>query len=204
MMKILCAVVTAILAMATPAGAQNTSPATSRGGISFAATYNADDSGVISGSNNFWMQGGSVELSGTAYKSLGVVAKVIGLHTGNIGEGIPLSLVTATFGPRYTWTRRANRHSLAIFGQGLVGEANGFRSYFPEPGAAISSSNSLAVQAGGGVDLGLSRHIALRMIEASWLRTQLPNATTSVQNNFVLGAGVVLRFGKNIGQAKGH
>jgi hypothetical protein len=51
------------------------------------------------------------------------------------------------------------------------------------------------VQAGGGIDLGLSRHIALRLIEANWLRTQLPNGTTNGQNNLVLGTGVVMRFG---------
>jgi hypothetical protein len=39
--------------------------------------------------------------------------------------------------------------------------------------------------------MGLTRHVSLRVIQANWLRTQMPNATTNVQNNLLLGAGVV-------------
>ena len=35
---------------------------------------------------------------------------------------------------------------------------------------------------------------ALRAFEADWLRTQMPNATTNVQNNLRLGAGLIYRF----------
>jgi hypothetical protein len=47
---------------------------------------------------------------------------------------------------------------------------------------------------GGGMNIALSPRIALRAVQANWLRTQLPNATTNVQNNLDLGAGVVVRF----------
>jgi peptidoglycan-associated lipoprotein len=46
--------------------------------------------------------------------------------------------------------------------------------------------------AGGGVDIGLSRHIALRLVQADYVRIQLPNSITNVQNNFRLGAGIIL------------
>jgi hypothetical protein len=39
--------------------------------------------------------------------------------------------------------------------------------------------------------MGLTRHVSLRVIQANWLRTQMPNATTNVQNNLLLRAGVV-------------
>jgi hypothetical protein len=43
---------------------------------------------------------------------------------------------------------------------------------------------SFALQVGGSVDIGLSRHFALRVFQADWLRAQFPNADTNVQNNF--------------------
>lgn len=71
---------------------------------------------------------------------------------------------------------------------------NSFNSVFPAPSVAIDSSNSLALKMGGGMNIALSPHIALRAFQANWLRTQLPNASTNVQNNLNLGAGLVLRF----------
>jgi hypothetical protein len=47
---------------------------------------------------------------------------------------------------------------------------------------------------GGGVDIGLSPHFALRVFQADWLRTQFPNADTNVQNNFRVAAGIVFRI----------
>ena len=51
----------------------------------------------------------------------------------------------------------------------------------------------LAYMAGGGLTLRLQPHLSLRAFEANWLRTQLPNSTTNVQNNLRLGAGVVVQ-----------
>jgi hypothetical protein len=38
------------------------------------------------------------------------------------------------------------------------------------------------------------RRFAMRVFEADWQRTQLPNSTTGAQNNLHLGAGLILRF----------
>jgi hypothetical protein len=70
-----------------------------------------------------------------------------------------------------------------LSGQGLAGEANGFHSIFPGVNGAGSSTNSLALLVGGGTNVALSRHLAMRALDAAWLRTQLPNATTNAQNN---------------------
>lgn len=74
------------------------------------------------------------------------------------------------------------------------GEAFCMNSVFPSPHAISSTSSSFAVKAGGGVDVALSRRLALRAIEANYLSTRFPNATNNEQNNLMLGAGVVLRF----------
>jgi peptidoglycan-associated lipoprotein len=125
---------------------------------------------------------------------------VTGLHAANTGAGVPLNLLTTTFGPRYTWTpahRSAPARTVSIFGEGLVGEAHGFDSLFPGPSSANTSALSLAVQVGGGVDISLSQHLSLRVVQASWLRTQFPNTTTNVQNDLLLGAGIVLHTGNH-------
>jgi hypothetical protein len=160
--------------------------------LEVAITYDASRANLIAG-DSFWMQGGGVQVHGQFWHGLGVVADVTGLHTANIdNSGIGLDLVTATFGPRYTWSPAHARYS--VFGQALVGVAKGINSLFPGTPLPRSSADSLAVQLGGGVDLPLKRHIALRAFEADWIRTQMPNLTTGVQNNLKLGAGIVFRF----------
>jgi hypothetical protein len=101
-------------------------------------------------------------------------------------------MVTSTFGPRYRWSPARRRY--AFFGQALAGEANGFNSIFPGATAPASSANSVALEIGGGLDLPIKHRLALRAFEADWLRTDLPNSDTNVQNNVRLTAGVVVRF----------
>lgn len=157
-----------------------------------AITYDALRANIVPG-DTFWMQGGSVQIHGQFWRGLGVVADIAGLHSANAnGAGEGLDLVTATFGPRYTWPLAHRR--CAFFGQALVGEANGFHSVFPTATGVDNSADGLALKMGGGVNLALSRHLAARAFEADWLRTQLPNSTTGVQNNLRLGAGLVFKF----------
>jgi hypothetical protein len=161
--------------------------------LEVAVTYDGLYSSASVG-NGFWMQGGAIQAEGCFSHGLGVVADLAGEHTANMhGSGVALDMVTTTFGPRYTWQPRRYRRS-ALYGQVLVGEANGFNSVFPNFNGATSSANDLALKIGGGMNYTLSRHLAVRVIEAGWLRTQLPNSTTNVQNNLHIGAGLILRF----------
>jgi peptidoglycan-associated lipoprotein len=148
------------------------------------------------GGNEFWLQGGSVQIHGQFWRGLGVVADVAGLHAGNTngssGSTVGLDLVTATFGPRYTWT--SAHRPYAIFGEVLAGEANGLNSVFPSTAGARDSATSLGLQVGGGVNVHLRGRLSVRAFEADWLRTQMPNATTNVQNNLRLGAGLIFRL----------
>jgi hypothetical protein len=170
--------------------------------IDLAVTYDALHTNHIT-AQSFWMQGGAVELGARMVRGLGIAARVEGLHAGtNTTNAEPLSLVTAVFGPRYTFETRSRRY--AIFGEGLAGISNGFHSLFSEgsgPVGAVnagttSSSDALAVDVGGGLDVRLNRRFALRAFRAGYLRTQFPNTTTNVQNSLSLSAGLVLRFGK--------
>ncbi len=149
---------------------------------------------------SFWFQGGAVELHARFYRGLGMAASVTGMHEGSNGSLIaPLDLVTVVFGPRYTlgFHRRAS-----MFTEGLIGEAHGFHSVFPFGSGSVSnptngttdSSTSFALQAGGGFDLRLTHHLSARVVQADYLRTQLPNGASNLQNNFRVSAGFIFRF----------
>ena len=161
--------------------------------IDVAVTFAAEHSLRSATPDNFWMQGGSIELGTNTWRGLGIAANISGTHTSAVGAtNIPLSFVTATFGPRYRWHAD---HRVSIYCEGLIGEANGFKSLFPIITGAQTSANSFASQAGGGFDYRLSQRFVLRAVEAAWQHTQLPNGTNNIQNDLRLGMGFVLRFG---------
>ncbi len=179
-------------AIAAAATAQKPKPAVPERNLELSFTYDATLADAIT-KQSFWMQGGSVQVHGQFYRNWGVVADITGLHTGNMhSSGIPLSLVTATFGARYTWRQPGRKY--ALFGQLLGGEAFGFHSIFPATGGALGNASSLAAQAGGGMNVDISPHIAVRAFEVDWLRSQVPNSTTNVQNSVKFGTGLVFRF----------
>jgi hypothetical protein len=179
----------------TPIKAQQNTAAPSSAShqeVDLAFTYAADRS-ILTTSNSFWRQGGALELSAEAYRGLGIAMNIEGSRVANIhNSGVNLTTVTTTFGPRYTWSPRSRK--IAVFGQALIGESHGLDSIFPSPSGAQTDFNTFALQVGGGLDLRLSRHFAVRPVQADWVRTEFPNGITNVQNSLRLSAGVVLRF----------
>ncbi len=155
-----------------------------------AVGYNTQRSSGTGGAS-FWQQGGLLEVSAQAYRGLGFAVLISGGHIENRnGSGTGLDMITTTFGPRYTLSYKG----VGIFGEGLIGNAKGFHSVFPATSGAMTDSDSFALQLGGGIDLRISSRLAVRPLQATWLRTQFPNGTTNVQNNLQLGAGIVFRL----------
>jgi hypothetical protein len=143
----------------------------------------------------FNMNGGSSEVALHAFRPLSVVADLTGERAATIGAtaGDDLSLVVFTVGPRIS--HRFSSGKFTPFVQGLVGAAHGFDGLFPGAGGSLSgAASALAVLAGGGLDLTIKQHIAIRAIQADYLRTQLPNGQGNEQNLLRLGAGIVLRI----------
>jgi hypothetical protein len=198
---VLAALVIAAAMMATICAAQSASvptksapPNSSMQGsaLEIAFTYQGTRSDVVNGSG-FWMQGGAAQIHGRFYGGWGAVADIAGAHIANINSsGVGLDLVTATFGPRYTW--KSARHRYSLYGQGLLGQAWGMNSVFPSPAGTNTVANSMAIKAGGGMNLDLKPHLALRLLEIDYLRTQLPNSTNNVQNYLTIGACFVWRL----------
>lgn len=160
--------------------------------VDVAVAYDGAQANIVPG-NNFWLQGGSAQLHMRLWRGWGAAADVAVLHTGNMhGVGAGLDLLTATFGPRYTWSPRHGHYS--VFGQFLAGEAHGMHSVFPGSSETTSSASSFASYLGGGFNLRLSPRLSVRLLEADWLRTQLPNTANNAQDNLRLGAGFIFRF----------
>jgi hypothetical protein len=118
------------------------------GTLDVAVVYNAVRANLV-GSENFWMQGGSVQIHGQFWRELGIVADIAGLHSSNASDsGVGLDMVTATFGPRYTWSPEYHRY--AFFGQVLIGEANGLNSVFPTPPVRSTATMAWRCVSGAG------------------------------------------------------
>ena len=189
--KALRAGVCIMVMIAARAGAQMSEPQ-ARGSMEVAVTYNPTLANTVGG-YGLSIQGASVQVHGQFFRGWGVVADVSGMHANMLPHSMAgLDLVTAGFGPQFTWL--PVHHRLALFGQFLVGEAFGMNSIFPSARGVSSSANGLALQVGGGMNLPLSTHIGVRAFEANWLRTALPNSTTNVQNNLRLGVGIFFRL----------
>jgi len=162
------------------------------GHLELAITYDAQYA-APGASNSFVLQGGSAQIHGQFWRGLGVVADIYGTHNGNMhNSGVGLDLVTATFGPRYTY--QLPHRKLNAYGQFLVGEAFGMNSVFPDPSGALSSASSMALQGGGGINYHLKSRLDWRALEAGWLYTQLPNGANQTEHNLRIGTGLVWRF----------
>jgi outer membrane immunogenic protein len=141
----------------------------------------------------FAMNGGSGWVGINFSHSLGIVGEIAGQHASNISStGADLTLTSYLAGPRYTWGRA---HHFVPFAQALLGGAHASGSLAPGSSGLAGSANAFALTAGGGLDVRLTRRIALRAFEADYYLTRFDNGVNDHQNNLRIAAGVILRFG---------
>lgn len=172
--------------------AQSDTGQTMQGALEAAFSYKFSYANTTS-PKQFWQNGGSVELHGQVWKRWGVVGRLDVLHTSNMeGTGVGLDLITATFGPRYTWTPRMSR--FRYYGEILGGNSEGLNSKFPIQSGFETSADSAAFLLGGGVNYQLNKRVGIRVFDAHWMRTDFPNATTVNQNTLVAGTGIIIRL----------
>jgi peptidoglycan-associated lipoprotein len=141
----------------------------------------------------FGLNGGSGWVAFNFSRSLGLVGEIASQTASNISStGTDLTLTSYLAGPRYTW---GHAHHLAPFAQALLGGAHASGSLAPGNSGLAGSANAFAMTAGGGLDIGLTRHIALRAFEVDYYLTRFDNGVNDHQNNLRIAAGVVIRFG---------
>lgn len=144
--------------------------------------------------------GGFNENGGSAYaeynfnKVFGVVADLGGTYAGTVnGVAVNDRSFDYLFGPRFNL-----RHQrLTIYAQTLFGGERLTNGFNPAGnGFFAASQNNFAAAFGGGVDIALTNHIAVKPIQIEYLMTQVAPGTLSyVQNNVRYSAGVVFRLG---------
>jgi hypothetical protein len=150
----------------------------------------------------FWMQGAGVDAAVTFWKGLGLAAAFAGEHAGNVQPGVDVNKIDFAAGPRYTYTAwkghaaDTDQRRLQVFGQGLFGYMHGFDGVYPAPGGVTSSAGSLAIEAGGGLNLFFTKRLGVRLLEVQYVRSALPNTASNTQNDLRLSFGLVYHLGR--------
>ena len=141
----------------------------------------------------FGLNGGSAWVAFNFSRSLGIVGEIASQDASNISSsGADLTLTSFLAGPRY---RRTVARRFAPFVQALLGGVHAGGSLAPSSSGLPGSANAFAMIAGGGLDVGFTRHIALRAFEADYYLTRFDNGVNDHQNNLRIAAGVIIRFG---------
>jgi outer membrane immunogenic protein len=103
-----------------------------------------------------------------------------------------LTLVSYLAGARYKipqpWLE--GNHKPQPFAQIILGAAHAGGG---EAGVA-DGSYRFATRIGGGIDVPLNSHFAVRVVQIDYYLTTFANATNDHQNNFLVGAGIVYRW----------
>jgi opacity protein-like surface antigen len=132
--------------------------------------------------------GGGGQIEYNVNRWLGAVADLGGFLATSSGNGAFAGAgLTYLFGPRVN----IRRGKVTPFAQVLFG---GIRT---TDGIAQSTGteNNFAMTAGGGIDVKVSKHVAVRPVQAEYFLTKIPDGLNNRQNNFRFSAGVVFRFG---------
>jgi hypothetical protein len=198
---------------------QETSQVATRGTLfgGYSLLHSSNDLGSTSiGGSNFNLGGslGGWEAQGTfnLTRHFGLTAdfsgnskQLAGFSALGFSAGTQQHMYDFLFGP--TVTGYFGKSS--VFGHALFGAAHsslGAGITVPILGgisAPLDSSNAFAMAFGGGVDIGLSRHFAIRAAQVDFIRTNfnslnsltgLTTGTSSNQNNFRYSGGVIWRF----------
>ena len=149
----------------------------------------------------FYLRGATVELGYSFWKGLGVSVGGTGLAATNLRGSIDIHQVSFLFGPRYTynighitptvWNRKGS-----IFVEAKGGYTFATAGQYPSTlGVLTSNASSLDLEGGGGVNFHIYHRFDLRLIEGDFVRTQLPNGGTNVQNSFRIATGINFHLG---------
>ncbi len=142
----------------------------------------------------------TADIAGT-YRPIASVALLPG-----VSASANQNLYTFLFGPTVT----ANLGRAAVFGHALFGAARAGSSAgvsLPIIGGVstgLNNATAFAMAFGGGVDINLTRHIAIRALQLDYIRTNfssvdalttgLSTSTSGAQNSYRYSGGIVFRF----------
>jgi outer membrane protein OmpA-like peptidoglycan-associated protein len=161
------------------------------------------------GNRLMWMNGGSTSIAFNVTRHLGLVAdfgaytnsqmRFTGAYTSTVNvNNANVAAFSYLVGPRFSFGRNDR---ITPFVQALFGGVHA--NQVSLDGCTFSctllpSQNAFAMTAGGGLDLKVHRHFAIRIIQAEYLMTRFTSYTTgtaAMQNDMRLSAGIVFRMG---------
>jgi hypothetical protein len=172
---------------ASTAKAQETSAFELYGGYDYVRfNINTNVAGQ-SPSQTFNGNGGGGQFVYNLNKWVGVLGDVSGLWaTNSTGNGVGGAAIPYLFGPRANLRRGiATPFAQVLFGG--VATSSGIEKF--------GWQNHFAMTAGGGIDVSISKHWAIRPAQVEYFMTKLPDGLSNRQNNFRYSAGIILRFG---------
>lgn len=114
-------------------------------------------------------------------------------HASNIAPfSADLTLTSFLAGVRY---KSKPAGAFVPFVQFLLGGAHASGDLAPGTRGIPGSANAFALTTGSGVDIRLTGHFALRVIQADYYYTRFTNGLNDHQNNLRLSEGLIFRFG---------
>jgi len=149
------------------------------------------------------LNGWNASFAGNLNKWFGVEGDFAGYYGSPsvLGYNIPLlniNYLTFMGGPKLTYRSGA----VAPFAHFLLGAARGsFGGGIGSFNLTLTDETALAAAVGGGIDINLGKHLAVRAVQADYLMTRFSPITefpfsglSERQNNLRLSAGIVYRF----------
>ena len=202
MTKRLLFLVCVALVLSVPAMAQDAPKTEVFGGYSY---FHSDGGGSLHGWNgsvnvslNKWL-GVVADVSGHyGSESINVSTAIIGVPNFSVEASADSNVHTVLVGPQasYRKDKRLTPFGHALFGLARVHEEGSATSTLPVVGTTTfsfsDSDTGFGMALGGGLDVKISRSVALRLIQADYLMTRLNGDT---QNNARISVGFVFRFG---------
>jgi opacity protein-like surface antigen/outer membrane protein OmpA-like peptidoglycan-associated protein len=163
---------------------------------------------LANGNRFVWLNGGSTSLAYNFNRYLGLVGDFGGFNDTRLLKSANPSVVASSSGTAYTFLFGPrvffrNHERITPFAQALFGGVHAGQVTISSGCAGVGctplpAETSFALTAGGGLDVNVHRHIAVRILQAEYLMTNLKNLNTgnsARQNDMRLSAGLVFRFG---------
>jgi opacity protein-like surface antigen len=174
-----------ILGIALPAGAQDELPRfEAYAGYDYTRFNATNDITFVPPSQSVNGNGGSGQLEFNANRWLGIVGDLAGYAVARNGYATTHE-ISYLFGPRVN----LRRSKFTPFAQVLLG------AVWASDAIVLGSKTAFGITAGGGIDFTVSRHIAIRPVQAEYFLTKFSDGLNNRQNNFRYSAGIVFRFG---------
>ena len=140
----------------------------------------------------FYLNGAGLSGSIKLRESWSAVADLSAVHAGGVPTtNASLTLVSYLGGVRYRLPEMERFHSVKPFAQGLFGGAHAGGGGAGEG----DGTNAFMMRLGGGLDLPLNPRFAVRVLQADYQMATFANGSSNRQNNLLLSAGVVARWG---------